>query len=401
MTGKRIDAWPRRVSVLGATGSVGRSTLALLDEAEPGRFEVEALTANRNVAGLAEAAIRLRARFAAVADPACGPALREALSGTGIDSGAGPMAIDEAAARDSDWVIAAIVGAVGLSSTLVAARRGAMVALACKEALVCAGSLLTDAVEQAGAVLLPVDSEHNAIFQVLQTRDPEQLEKLILTSSGGPFRNTPREAMARVTPEQAVAHPVWKMGAKISVDSATMMNKGLEIIEAARLFDQPEDRIEVLIHPEAIIHSLVAYRDGSVLAQLGPPDMRVPIAHALAWPRRMPTAVPRLDLAQIGKLTFHPPDPERFPALRLAREALRAGGTAPAILNAANEVAVELFLAGRLDFLGIAELVERTMASVLPGRPSTLDDVIGADLASRAAARNLAAKVAERVRATA
>jgi 1-deoxy-D-xylulose-5-phosphate reductoisomerase len=385
----------RSVTILGSTGSVGRSTAALLEEAPAGAFRVEALVANRDAAGLAAQARRLRARLAVVADPAAWPALRDALAGSGIEAAAGEDAVLAAAARPVDWTMAAIVGAAGLPATLAALGRGGVLALANKESLVCAGEIVLAVARRSGATLLPVDSEHNAIFQALESRgggaDPyATVEKIVLTASGGPFRTMAVEAMAAVTPEAAVRHPVWSMGAKISIDSATMMNKGLELIEAVRLFPVPEDRIEVLVHPQSTVHGLVQYADGSVMAQLGTPDMRTPIAHALAWPARMAASVPRLDLVTLGRLEFFAPDAVRFPALRLAREALRAGGGATTILNAANEVAVGLFLGRRLGFLEIAAVVEETLARL--GAPGASD--LGAILALDAAARLEAARIA-------
>ena len=377
---------PRSVSVLGSTGSVGRATLDLVAR-NPDAFRVEALTANTDDAALAEQALRFRPAFVAIGDASRHAALRERLAGSGVRVEAGRDALVEAARRPAGWVMAAIVGAAGLEPTLAAVRRGAAVALANKECLVCAGALLIEEVRAAGGVLLPVDSEHNAIFQVFDSTRPETVDRLILTASGGPFRAAGRAEMARATPAQAVAHPVWSMGAKISVDSATMMNKGLETIEASRLFGLPEERIDILVHPQSVVHSLVAYVDGSVLAQLGTPDMRVPIAHALAWPSRMPTPAARLDLAELGRLDFERPDPDRFPALRLAREALRAGGGAPAALNAANEAAVEAFLAGALGFLDIAGVVEAVLET-LGGAPlRSLDDAFAIDREAREAAR--------------
>lgn len=373
----------RSVSILGSTGSVGRSTVALVEAAPPGSLAVEALVANRDVETLAAQAHRLGARAAVVADPAAWGALKQALGGSGIAIAAGPEAVEEAAARPADWTMAAIVGAAGLRSTLTALARGGTLALANKESLVCAADLVLAAVRQGGATLLPVDSEHNAIFQALDGRDPAAVEKIVLTASGGPFRDWSLERMAAVTPEQALRHPVWSMGAKISIDSATMMNKGLELIEAARLFPVPPERIEVLVHPQSAVHGLVQYADGSILAQLGTPDMRTPIAHALAWPRRMGVAIPRLDLAVLGRLEFFAPDPERFPALRLAREALQAGGGAPTILNAANEAAVGLFLARRLRFLDIAAVVEETLAALGAPRVEGLEAILALDAAAR------------------
>jgi len=376
---------PRRVTVLGSTGSVGCNTLDLINR-NLGLFEVEALTANGQVERLAEQAKQVNARLAVVADESRYRDLKEALSGSGIEAAAGQAAVTEAAARPSDWVMAAIVGAAGLAPTMAAVRRGAIVALANKETLVCAGPLMTTEVVRSQATLLPVDSEHNAIFQVLDAERPAAVDRIVLTASGGPFRTLSRAEMADVTPAQAVAHPNWDMGAKISVDSATMMNKGLEIIEAQHLFDLGPERIDVLVHPQSVIHSMVSYVDGSVLAQLGQPDMRTPIAYTLAWPERMIAPVDRLDLAAVGQLTFEEPDPVRFPALRLAREALQAGGSAPTILNAANEVAVRAFLEGRIGFLDIAKVVEDTLLS-LPASPlQSLEDVWSVDREARAIA---------------
>ena len=376
----------RSVSILGATGSVGRSTLALIEAAAPGEFTIEALVANRDVPMLAAQAKRYGARAAVVADPAAWGALKEALAGTGIAISAGPEAVVEAASRPADWTMAAIVGAVGLRSTLAALARGGTLALANKESLVCAAELVFAVARQGGATLLPVDSEHNAVFQALQGADPKGIERIILTASGGPFRQWDSARMAGATPEQAVAHPVWSMGAKISVDSATMMNKGLELIEAARLFPVDPERIEVLVHPQSAVHGMVQYADGSILAQLGTPDMRTPIAHALAWPRRMHVATPRLDLAALAKLEFFAPDPVRFPALRLAREALQAGGGAPTILNAANEVAVACFLERRLGFLDIATVVEETLAGLASPLAEGLEAILALDTLARQAA---------------
>ena len=376
----------RSVSILGATGSVGRSTLALIEAAPPGAFRIEALVANRDVATLAAQAKRFNARCAVVADPAAWGDLKAALGGTGIVLAAGAAAVEEAAARPADWTMAAIVGAAGLRSTIAALARGGTLALANKESLVCAAELVFAVAAQGGATLLPVDSEHNAIFQALNGEDVKGIERIILTASGGPFRAWETERMARATPEQAVAHPVWSMGAKISVDSATMMNKGLELIEAARLFPVPAERIEVLVHPQSAVHGMVQFADGSMIAQLGTPDMRTPIAHALAWPARMNVAIPRLDLATLGKLEFFAPDPVRFPALRLAREALQAGGGAPTILNAANEVAVARFLDRRLGFLDIATVVEETLAGLAAPRAEGLEAILALDAAARVAA---------------
>lgn len=385
----------RTVSILGATGSIGRSTMALIEAAEPGAFRIEALVANRDVATLAAQARRCGARMAVVADPAAYGALKSALGGTGIALAAGPEAVVESAARPADWTMAAIVGAAGLRSTIAALERGGTLALANKESLVCAAELVMAAAARGDATLLPVDSEHNAVFQCLQGHDPRGIEKIVLTASGGPFRDWPLERMARVTPDQALKHPVWSMGAKISIDSATMMNKGLEVIEAARLFPVPQERIEVLVHPQSAVHGMVQYADGSILAQLGSPDMRTPIAHALAWPKRMAADVPRLDLAALARLEFFAPDPVRFPALRLAREALMAGGGAPTILNAANETAVALFLDRRLGFLDIATVVEETLEALAGVRAEGLDAILALDAEARAvAARQAEARAA-------
>ena len=380
----------RSVSILGATGSIGRSTMALMDAAEPGAFRIEALVANKDVPTLAAQALRLRPRLAVVADPGAYAALKDALGGRGIELAAGPDAVVEAAARPADWTMAAIVGAAGLRSTLAALARGGTLALANKESLVCAAELVMEAARQGGATLLPVDSEHNAIFQCLHGDDPRGIDRIVLTASGGPFRDWTLEQMGRVTPEQALKHPTWSMGAKISIDSATMMNKGLEIIEAARLFALPSARIDVLVHPQSAVHGMVHYADGSILAQLGSPDMRTPIAHALAWPRRMRAETPRLDLAALAKLEFFAPDPVRFPALRLAREALMAGGGAPTILNAANETAVALFLGRRLGFLDIATVVAETMASLGGARPDGLEAILALDAEARVVAGRMA-----------
>lgn len=371
---------PRSVTILGATGSVGASTVDLIGRS-PERFTVEAVTANRDAERLAAIARQLGARYAAVADRAAYPVLKAALSGSGIEAAGGAEAVVTAAARPAEWVMGAIVGAAGLQPILTAIRRGAMVAFANKECLVCAGELMMAEVRRHGATLLPVDSEHNAIFQVFQPG--EKVRRLILTASGGPFREWSRERMAAATPAQAVAHPNWSMGAKISVDSATMMNKGLELIEASHLFAMPEDRIEIVVHPQSVIHSLVDYADGSVLAQLGVPDMRVPIAYTLAWPERMETPCAALDLARIARLDFQQPDPERFPALRLTRECLRQGGSAATVLNAANEVAVAAFLEGRIGFLDIERIVESTLAMIPAQAVATLDEVFAIDAEAR------------------
>jgi 1-deoxy-D-xylulose-5-phosphate reductoisomerase len=372
----------RRVSILGATGSVGANTVDLIRR-DPARYEVVALTARRNVATLAQMARDVGAQLAVVADTGAYGALKEALSGSGIEAAAGPEAMAEAAARPADWVMAAIVGAAGLRPTLEAVRQGAIVALANKECLVCAGDLVMNEVARNRTQLLPVDSEHSAVFQVLDARRRDAVEKIILTASGGPFRTMDLESMSRVTPAEAVAHPNWRMGAKISVDSATMMNKGLELIEARHLFDMPSERIEVLVHPQSVVHSLVSYIDGSVLAQLGTPDMRTPIAYALGWPNRIAAPSARLDLARIGNLTFEPPDLARFPSLALARDALRQGGGATTVLNAANEVAVAAFLDERIRFTDICRVVENCLEHAPARSPSTLIEVDEIDQAAR------------------
>ena len=375
----------RTVTILGATGSVGTSTLDLV-EREPDRFRVRALTAHRDVEGLAAAAIRTGAELAVVADEDCLPALRDALRDTNIGAGGGAAAVDEAAALGADWTMAAIVGCAGLEPVMAAVAAGGTVVLANKEPLVSAGEVILAAARASGATLLPADSEHNAIFQCFDFARPDRVRRIVLTASGGPFRTWSLADMARVTPEQAVAHPTWAMGAKISVDSATMMNKGLELIEAARLFPVPHDRIEIVVHPQSIVHGLVDHVDGSVLAQLGPSDMRTPIAHCLAWPDRMATPMEPLDLVGIGRLDFEEPDPVRFPALRLAREALGAGGARPAILNAANEIAVAAFLERRVEFLEIARVVADILDRYDPPSPTTLEAVLAIDGEARALA---------------
>ncbi|CCG06777.1 1-deoxy-D-xylulose-5-phosphate reductoisomerase [Pararhodospirillum photometricum] len=390
---------PRRLTILGSTGSIGKSTIDLVSRNRD-RYRVVALTANANAEALAAQARDLGAEVAVVADPKAYGALKAALAGSGIEAAAGPEAVVEAAARPADWTMAAIVGAAGLAPTLAAVAQGRTVALANKECLVCAGDLFMREVKRHGTTLLPVDSEHNAIFQVFDFDRPERIDHLILTASGGPFRDWSREAMALATPEQAVAHPNWSMGAKISVDSASMFNKGLEFIEAYHLFGLPGDRIRILVHPQSVIHSAVAYVDGSVLAQLGSPDMRTPIAFCLAWPDRMNAPVPRLDLAAQARLDFRDPDPERFPALRIVREALARGGVAPTAMNAANEVAVAAFLGRQIGFLDIPAVVETTMNAVMAGplgnqAVSALEAVLAVD----AEARRLAAGHAERLAA--
>jgi len=360
---------------------VGRSTLDLV-ERDPERYRIEAVTAYSDVEGLAAIARRTRATIAVIGDAALYPALKAALAGTGVEAAGGGAAIVEAAGRGADWTMAAIVGLAGLEPVMAALSCGKAVALANKESLVSAGSIMIGAAVSAGARLLPVDSEHNAVFQCYEPA-PGRVRRIILTASGGPFRTWTLEAMRGVTPAQAVKHPNWSMGAKISVDSATMMNKGLELIEAHHLFPVGADRLDVLVHPQSVVHSMVEYIDGSTLAQLGPPDMRVPIAHALAWPERMETPCARLDLAAVGKLEFEAPDFVRFPALALAKAALAAGGARPAILNAANEAAVAAFLAGTIGFLDIAAVVEEVLAQYEPPPPETLADVVAIDAEAR------------------
>ncbi|WP_219892755.1 1-deoxy-D-xylulose-5-phosphate reductoisomerase [Aquisediminimonas profunda] len=378
----------KTVTILGATGSVGQSTLDLILRT-PDKFAVEALTAHSDVEGLAKAARATSAKFAVIGDPSRFDDLKDALSGTGIEVGAGEDAVIEAALRNADWTMAAIVGCAGLMPVMAALEGGKTLAFANKEALVSAGSLMIDAATRSGATLLPVDSEHNAIFQCLDQSAPKGVHRIVLTASGGPFRTTPLEEMARATPAQAVAHPNWSMGAKISVDSATMMNKGLELIEAHHLFAMPADRLDVVIHPQSVVHSMVEYADGSVLAQLGPADMRVPIAHTLAWPERMDTPCERLDLAAVGRLDFMAPDYLRFPALKLAREVMIAGGPAPAIMNAANEAAVAAFLAGTIAFGDIATVVARVLDRYVPADPISLADVLAIDSEARRVASAL------------
>jgi 1-deoxy-D-xylulose-5-phosphate reductoisomerase len=376
----------KTVTIMGCTGSIGTQTIDLL-MANPDRYQIHALIAGSNVQRLAEQALALRPAIAVIADHAQLPALRAALAGTAIRAEGGRAAVIAAAAEKVDWTMAAITGTIGLEPTLAAISHGGAIALANKEALVSAGDVMLRAVRDARATLLPVDSEHNAIFQSLADGNRASLEKIILTASGGPFRLASSAEMQAATPERALRHPVWSMGAKISIDSATLFNKGLEVIEAARLFSLQPDEIEVLVHPQSVIHGMVCYRDGSVLAQMGAPDMRIPIAHTLAWPARLTTSSPRLDLASISKLEFYPPDLERFPALRLAREVLIAGGGASCVLNAANEIAVAAFLERRLGFLDIARLVETVLDRL--GAPPVPD--LAAVLALDAEARRVAA----------
>jgi 1-deoxy-D-xylulose-5-phosphate reductoisomerase len=387
----------RRITILGATGSVGRSTLDLIERA-PERFEVVALTANSDVAALAEAALRTGARRAVIVDGSKLETLRALLAGSGVEAAAGDSALTEAATMGADWTMAAIVGSAGLKPVLAALEAGSTVALANKEALVCAGGLVKEAAARGGARLLPVDSEHNAVFQCFDHDAPERVRRIILTCSGGPFRDKSIEEIRAATPAEAVRHPIWSMGAKISVDSATLMNKGLELIEAHHLFPVRADQLDIIIHPQSVIHSMVEYVDGSVLAQLGTPDMRTPIAHALAWPDRMATPCEPLDLARVGRLDFAEPSPERFPALALARAALVAGGARPASLNAANEIAVAAFLSGRIGFLDIAAVVAEVLDRYDPPAPSSLDDVLAVDIEARRLAEG---RVAAREKAAA
>lgn len=378
----------RTVTVLGSTGSIGRSTVDLLEQARD-QYRVRALVGGKNVARLAEQAKSLNAELAVLADESGLAELRSLLAGTQTRVAAGRQAVIEAAGLPADWTMAAITGAAGLEPTLASVKNGHSVALANKEALVCAGDVMLRAVAEAGATLLPVDSEHNAVYQSMADRQADQVEKIILTASGGPFRKASLEVMEAATPAQALKHPTWSMGAKISIDSATMFNKGLEVIEAARIFGLTEDRIDVLVHPQSVVHGMVQYTDGSLIAQMGSADMRIPIAHTLAWPKRMATTSPRLDLAAFATLEFSAPDEVRFPALRLARQALRSGGAAPAILSAANEIAVEAFLHEQIGFLDIARVVEKVMTKLGAPPADTLDAVLHWDAEARREARAL------------
>ncbi len=382
----------RSVTVLGATGSVGRSTLDLI-ERNRDRFEIVALTARKDIDGLIELAGKFRPQRAVIGDEAHLPRLREALAGTGVEAVGGDRAIVEAAGAGADWTMAAIVGTAGLKPVMRALEAGGTVALANKESLVSAGALMIQAAKANGATLLPVDSEHNAVFQCFDAARPEAISRVILTASGGPFRARSLEEMRHVTPAEAVAHPNWSMGAKISVDSATLMNKGLELIEAFHLFPLGADAFDAVIHPQSVIHSLVEYVDGSVLAQLGAPDMRVPIAHTLAWPERMETPCKRLNLVEIARLDFAAPDLDRFPALGLAKAALAGGGAKPAILNAANEIAVASFLESRLAFLDIASVVGEVLARFDPPAPSSIDAVLEIDREARGVATEVTRKL--------
>ena len=376
----------KSVTILGSTGSIGTNTVDLLLR-HPELYEVKALTGNRNVGLLAEQARRLSARMAVTADKALYPELKEALSGTGTRVEAGDDAVLAAAEEEADWTMSSIVGAAGLVPTMAVVRRGKTLALANKETLVCAGELVMDAVKNCGTTLIPVDSEHSAIFQTLEERHRSAVDRILLTASGGPFREKDPAFMEKITPEQAVAHPNWNMGAKISVDSATMMNKGLEIIEAFHLFGFPAEKIEVLVHPQSVVHSAVGYVDGSVLAHMGVADMRTPIAYALGWPERIPSPTERLDLTRMSALTFARPDEERFPALRVAREALNRGQAATAVMNAANEIAVGAFLNREIGFLDIVRIVEAVMEAYTPSAVKTIGDVLAVDAQARGTAR--------------
>jgi len=388
---------PSSVSILGATGSIGTSTIDLLLR-QPDRYTVEAVTAQRNVEALAKAAIALKAKFAAVAEPEQGPALKDALAGTGIASGAGEAAIIEAAARPADWLMASISGAAGLAPTMTAVERGASVAIANKECLVCAGGMFMRRAAARNTIILPVDSEHNALFQAMAAGSRGDVRRLILTASGGPFRTWSAEAIRAATPEQALKHPNWSMGAKVTIDSATLMNKGLELIEAHHLFQMAAGSIDAYVHPQSIVHGIVEFRDGSFIAQLGAPDMRIPISHCLGWPDRIDEPARRLTLEEMASLTFEAPDLERFPALRLAREAIEAGGAAPTVLNAANEVAVAQFLDRRLGFAAIPALVEATLDEAvrtgMTSEPDSVAEALSIDKAARAMAERLLPSIA-------
>ena len=383
----------RRISILGSTGSIGENTLGLIRRAPESEFKISALTANTNVESLARQAIEFNADFVAIGDENRYQDLKHLLSGRSIEIGAGPDGLIEAGSRPTDFTMAAIIGAAGLRPTLAAVAQGIHIGLANKECLVCAGTLFMKAVEDSGSTLLPVDSEHNAIFQVLERDKPAGVRRLVLTASGGPFREASFEQLKSVTADQALKHPVWEMGAKITIDSATLMNKGLELIEASYLFDRPSIEIDVVIHPQSIVHSMVEYVDGSVLAQMGSPDMRTPIAYALGWPDRMSAPVERLDLTRLSGLTFFDPNLEMFPALGLARQALEAGGMAPNVLNAANEVAVDAFLKGQVRFLDIANTVDRTLETCANANatydPCDIEAIMAADITARITAKEM------------
>ncbi|MXV44094.1 1-deoxy-D-xylulose-5-phosphate reductoisomerase [Saccharibacter sp. 17.LH.SD] len=385
----------RRITVLGSTGSIGTSTIDLLKR-QKDQIQVRALVGGRNAELLAQQARELNAEYAVIHDDNCYETLKSLLAGSGIQVAAGRQAVIDAGALEADWTMAAITGAAGLAPTLEAVRNGNSVALANKEALVCAGNLMLQAVKEAGATLLPVDSEHNAIAQSLGDNDPSLVEKIVLTASGGPFRKATREEMAVATPEQALRHPTWSMGAKITIDSASMANKGLEVIEAARLFGLAEDQIDVLVHPQSVVHGMVCYRDGSFVAQMGSADMRIPISHTLAWPTRMATPCERLDFVKLAKMDFEAVDETRFVPLRLARQVLRAGGVAPTVFSAANEIAVEAFLAGRIRFLGIGELIDAALQAMPENpEPKSLDDIYHWDALGRDLAKGHIERVAK------
>ena len=396
-TSSRPFADVRGITILGATGSIGASTLDLIKR-DPGRYRVESISARRNAAALGKIAREVGARHAVVADHAAYRELKDALSGSRIEAASGEEALVEAAQRPADWVMAAISGSVGLKPTLAAVERGATVALANKECLVCAGGLFMRRAATTGATVLPVDSEHNAVFQALGAGNRADVKRAILTASGGPFRTWSKDAIKAATPEQALRHPNWVMGPKVTIDSATLMNKGLEIIEAHHLFSLKSEEIDVLVHPQSVVHGLVEFRDGSVVAQLGSPDMRIPIAHCLAWPRRIDGPAARLDLAALRELTFEAPDLDRFPALAVARRAMEAGGAAPTVLNAADEVAVSEFIAGRISFPAITALVEATLDMAagrgLLGEPAGIDAALAVDHIARSLARDLLPEIA-------
>jgi 1-deoxy-D-xylulose-5-phosphate reductoisomerase len=387
----------RRITILGATGSIGASTIDLIKR-EPERYRVVAVTARKSAAVLARVAREVGAQLAVVADHAAYDELKQALAGTSIEAASGEEALLEAAQRPADWVMAAISGAIGLKPTLAAIERGATVALANKECLVCAGSLFMRKALSSGANVLPVDSEHNAIFQALGAGPREDVKRIILTASGGPFRTWSLDQIRQATPEQALRHPNWSMGQRITVDSASMMNKGLELIEAQHLFGLKPDEIDVLVHPQSVVHGLVEFRDGSVVAQLGSPDMRIPIAHCLAWPHRIDTPSARLDLARVRELTFEAPDPVRFPAVALARKVMELGGAAPTVMNAADEIAVGAFLSGRIAFPAIVSLVEATLEAAsargLLAEPTGVDAAIAVDHVARSIAQGLLPEIA-------
>jgi 1-deoxy-D-xylulose-5-phosphate reductoisomerase len=390
----------RRITLLGSTGSIGKSTLDVIAHARKlhggDALPLEALTAQSNVELLAAQAREFRPRVAVIGDASLYDSLKRALSGSGIETAAGRAAVIAAAARRSDVTMMAIVGAAALEPALAAVMRGATVAIANKECIVAGGALLQGAIEASGASVIPVDSEHNAIFQVLNGGSVEDVSRVTLTASGGPFRDWSTQRMKAATPEQAIAHPIWSMGKKNSLDSATLMNKGLELIEAHYLFGLAPETLDVLVHPQSIVHCLVSYADGSTLAHLSAPDMRTPIAHAIAWPRRIASPSPTLDLARVKPLTFESPDPRRFPCLGLAQDCLRAGGRAPTILNAANEIAVEAFLGRRIGFLDIARVVEETLGVDFGwnGPAGDLDAILATDGQARMMAGDFCRRVA-------